>query len=201
MHESQLETLRQQQVFTRVKQLYEQSTRPVAHWMWDNHVQPVAQNAADIADRFHINKEKAVVGALLHDLGDVWLDRHDPNFDAKTETETRAILAKAGFSPEEINETWTEVIVPHSCRPGDKSPTNPAGQALASADAQAHLQKDFYAQMQQMGLPAHISAEQFSHWATQKIKRDFNTKMFFPELKQELKPNYDRLVKHYAPGV
>jgi len=89
---------RQGLVFEQVKELYENSKRPEAHWMWKNHVQIVAENCLKLAKRYSADADLVFSGALLHDLGDVWFERDDPRFEPNSHQRPVEILQKAGFS-------------------------------------------------------------------------------------------------------
>lgn len=200
MTEAQPETPRLQSVKDKVRQTYLESTRKVAHWMWDNHVQFVAQKTAELADRFGANKEESVTGALLHDLGDIWVSRKDPSHDQISETESRRILQEVGFSEAEIKEIISQIIAPHSCHPGNV-PQTLEGKILATADALGHLATNFYEQVEKLGSQfwdMDFGPEGYPDWARKKLDRDFHSKIFFGEIQEEIRPRYEQLKAQYS---
>ncbi|MCR4325134.1 MAG: HD domain-containing protein [Candidatus Curtissbacteria bacterium] len=185
-------TKRQAIVFDQVRNLYETSQRKTAKWLWNHHVQIVGENCLRLAHKYNGDADLSFAGALLHDLGDVWLERKDPQFTSRSKKKAKEILKNADFSTEEINDVLENIIGPHSCRDGNL-PTLLEGKILATADAIAHLQTNFYYDFKKMGLPDHIQPEEFSTWVSEKLERDFNTKIFFDEIREEVKHNYEKL--------
>lgn len=187
---------RQKIVFEQVRELYENSQRKEAHWMWENHVQTVAQNCLTLAARYHADADLAFSGGLLHDLGDVWYTRDDPRFEPESKGKAEEILKKAGISPDEIVSIIVKIIAPHSCMPGDEQ-TMIEGKILATADALAHLQTNFYYDFKKMGWPQGLQPEEFNEWVNAKIDRDFDKKIFFAEVREKVKPLYEKLKKDF----
>ena len=59
-----------EKVFNQVEALYLATLcRDMGKWMWNNHVQWVADKARKLAVKYEANIEKAYCAALLHDLG------------------------------------------------------------------------------------------------------------------------------------
>ena len=67
---------------------------------------------------------------------------------------------------------------------------------LATADAMAHLLTDFYHDFQTAGVPTKDKIE-FAKWALPKLERDFHRKIFFPEVKEQVRPFYEKLKSHF----
>lgn len=188
---------RQILVLDAVTYLYQNSRRRMAHWFWDNHVQVVARNALALGKKYKANCDYVVVGALLHDLADVWLERSDVLFESRTRIKATQILKKAGFSPQDIEIIITQVIDPHSCYPS-KLPDMMEGKILATADAMAHLQTDFYPEFKRMGLPETINPLNFNEWARTKLERDFHSKIFFGDERESTRKDYERLKAEFV---
>lgn len=72
--------LKVSEIKTQVEKLYLLSPRTEAHWLWDNHVQIVASNAAELSDTYGGRKDLTIVGALFHDVADIELERDHPDF-------------------------------------------------------------------------------------------------------------------------
>lgn len=191
---------KQQIVFTEVEKLYANSNRDMGKWMWKNHVQWVANKAIVLAKKYGADADKVYAGALLHDLGDVWMERDAEDFDTKGEEESKRILSKAGFSDEEIKEVLEDIVKPHSCYP-DNLPVTIEGRCLATADAMFHLVTDFFPQFGWMNLPKPKKYSEWISWVTEKIDRDLNNKIFFEDEKQEAMPYYKALKKVYVREI
>lgn len=183
---------KEQAVFDAVKRLYEASERDMGQWMWQHHVQWVAEKAAELAEKYEANVEKTRVGALLHDLGDVWLERDDPEFDARSRDEAEHILTAAGFDVADVQEILDDIIEPHSCYP-DNLPKTIEGQCLATADALFHLMTDFFEHFQEMGIPKGKNSADWLVWAAEKLERDIHVKIFFDQEQELARPFYEEL--------
>lgn len=100
-----------------VTKQYRHADREMARWMSSNHVQVVAQQSAKLAKQHKANTEFVVVGALLHDFGDAWLDRSEPGYEDRSVREIRTALKNANFNQQESDQIITDIIAPHSCYP------------------------------------------------------------------------------------
>lgn len=189
-------------VYERVEKLYLNSAEgTIGGWCWSNHVQDVVQRTVELSDKYGGDKEKAIVGALLHDLGDVWVNRTDPSFEERTNAEGRKVLAACGFSPEDIEAIFQDVLLPHPCKNG-VLPTKMEGKAMATADALGHLVSSFYDNPQIKEIISSslgINEAGFKNWAYEKIQRDFNNKIFFDEIREQVRPRYEELLRRFAP--
>lgn len=184
-------------VFDEVQILYLNSNREMAKWMWNNHVQIVADFARTLAMKYRANVALCVDGALLHDIGDVWMERDEKMFDQKTQAESIRILQNAKYTPSQIITITTQIIAPHSCYPNN-IPTILEGKILATADALAHLTTPFYESLHNMGLPKQISPKEFNIWVKQKINRDYYSKIFFEDERTQVEHNYSKLLSHFS---
>jgi len=172
-----------------VKQAYTASQQEIAPWMWTNHVQLVARYAEQLSERFGAKTDLAVAGALLHDFGDAFVSRHAPEHEEVTRKQATQILQQANYSVAEIDTILTKIIASHSCYPGNL-PTTLEGQVLATADAMAHLMTDFYLQFAWKNLPDGKIYSEFLTWVQAKLDRDFNDKIFFAEVRDEVREKY-----------
>ncbi len=168
---------------------YRNSGQEFAQWMLKNHLLLVSEKTEVLCDRFGANKNIAVAGAWLHDFGDAFVHRHDKDHANISTTEGIKLLKQSGYSQEEIKLVMEEVIAYHSCKNGNL-PTTLEGKVMASADALAHLSSDFYLQFAWMHLPENKSFEEYKNWVKEKIYRDFADKIFFEEVKDEIKDRY-----------
>lgn len=177
------------QVANLVQRTYTTSQQAIAPWMWINHVQLVTRYAEQLSERFAAKTDLAVAGALLHDFGDAFVSRHAPEHEEVTRRQATQILQQANYSATEIDTVLTKIIAPHSCYLGNL-PTTLEGQVLATADAMAHLTTDFYLQFAWKNLPDGKTYPEFLAWVQAKLDRDFNDKIFFAEIRDEVKERY-----------
>lgn len=181
--------MRHHRVAELVEQVYLSSKQNIALWMWQNHLQFVAQKALELSGKFNANADLAVAGAFLHDFGDVFVSRHANNHEEISKQEAIKVLQKADYSSQEIQEILENVIAPHSCYEGNM-PETLEGKVLATADALAHLTTDFYVQFAWKNMPDGKSYQEFLVWVSEKLERDFNDKIFFEEIKKEVQEKY-----------
>jgi HD superfamily phosphodiesterase len=181
--------IKHQKVADLVEKTYQNSSQDFAKWMWENHVPIVASNTEELSHRFNANADIAVAGAWLHDFGDAFVDRHSNEHDEVSKVEATKVLNASGYSDDEIKKVLGEVILPHSCKDGFL-PTTIEGQVMATADALAHLTTDFYVQFAWKHLPEGKSYEQYLEWVAKKLERDCHDKIFFDEVREEVRHRY-----------
>jgi putative nucleotidyltransferase with HDIG domain len=169
----------------------------MGNWMWHNHTQWVASKAKALAVKYGADTEKAYCAALLHDIGDSKYERGHADFDAWSNEKGKEILVKAEFSKGEVSEIL-EAIRTHSCRPGNL-PATLEGRVLATADAMWHLQTSFFPSICYMNRPdtAH-SYEAWQDWFKEKIERDFGSKIFFEDERDEVREDYEALSRVFG---
>jgi|SRR5579859_584825 len=189
---------KQRNVYDQVEYLYYQTNRHIARWLWANHVQTVGYFALELAKKYSADADVCFSAALLHDIADIWDERDHPGFEVKTKHTSQDVLKQAGFDQEIWLHTFDRVIAPHSCYPGNM-PDNLEAKVLATADAMAHLLTNFYKDFQEMGVPTD-DKEKFKEWVLSKLERDFHRKIFFPEVKGQVKPNYEQLKTYFQTG-
>ena len=174
-----------------VQETYENSSEEWGKWIWSCHVPVVAQKAQELCERFEGKPEFAVAGAWLHDLGDAFVSRFAPDHEGISRTEAEKILQQAEYTPEEIRIVLEEVIEPHSCEP--ELPTLHEGKIMATADALAHVTTDFYARVCWLHIPQDKNYDEFKEWVQKKVDRDFYKKIFFDEIRAEVRPKYEAI--------
>lgn len=184
--------LKHQKVAELVKRTYESSHEDFAKWMWANHVPIVATKTEELAKRFNANLDISVAGAWLHDFGDAFVHRHSYEHGEVSKIEATKILDASGYSDDEMKQIFGEVILPHSCKDGFL-PATPEGKVMATADALAHLTTDFYIQFAWKHLPEKKNYQEFIVWVNEKLDRDFTSKIFFDEVKDEVRYRYEAL--------
>jgi HD superfamily phosphodiesterase len=176
-----------------VEQLYE-SKDPNrdgwADWLYVNHVIWTANKAEGLAKRFNIDPQLSRAAALLHDISDAKIERQNSGSEELSLTLARDLLRQAHFDEATIVLLVDDALRYHSCRNGEK-PSSDVGKVLATADALAHFQTDFY--------PFAFSSKLFGDynklkaWSAQKIAKDFNNKIFFDEVREEARPQFETL--------
>jgi hypothetical protein len=183
-------------LFTLVETLYHSTARPEASYLWNSHVQEVARFAGELSSRFGADQDTAVAGALLHDIADIWLDRSEPSFEDTTTKTAIELLTQAGYNESEITFVMDQVIAPHSCYPGNL-PTTLEGKVMATADAMAHLTSNFYREVYPLFFAKKKTVAEFNDWVRGKLDRDFNSKIFFAEVKEEVRGDYEKLMSEF----
>lgn len=185
-------------VFTEVSVLYQAAPTSLGKWMWQNHVQWVADKAKQLAEKYGADAEKAYCAALLHDLADCHYERGHTDFNDWSETKGKEVLLGAGFSEGDANEVVEIVIRPHSCRPGNL-PTTLEGKVLATADAMFHVQTNFFPVLCYLHRPQDTNTyEEWREWFGEKIQRDYGPKIFFEAEREEVKKDYEALVRVFG---
>lgn len=165
-------------------------------WSYKNHVLVVAELTEKIAKIHNADIELAVAGALLHDIADAVMARISPGHEAKSLALADELLRKSGFSQEEVEFVVHEIIEPHSCK--DLMPTALEGKVMATADGAAHFLTDFYPLFCWRHYGPKDDYQVFKTWVLGKMEKDFNKKLFFDDIKQEVLPHYEALKLVFA---
>ncbi|HSX06581.1 MAG TPA: HD domain-containing protein [Candidatus Saccharimonadia bacterium] len=165
-------------------------------WAYPNHVLVVATLAEKIAKAQQANVEFAVAGALLHDIADAVMARENPDHEAESLRIATTLLQETCFSPEDTEFIIKEIITPHSCR--EISPTTLEGKVMATADGAAHFVTDFYPVFCWRHYGPEDNYQVFRDWVTKKIEKDFTKKLFFEDIKQEIRPRYEAVKLLFA---
>lgn len=166
-------------------------------WMWQHHTQWVARKAKVLAQKYEANPELTFCAALLHDLGDSRYERGHPDFDTWSWETGKALLKHVGFRKAE-RDAILEAIRTHSCHPGHL-PTALEGKILATADGMWHLQTNFFSVICYMNRPDDThNYREWQQWFMTKIERDFGPKIFFDDEKEEVRKDYEALVRVFG---
>ena len=185
-----IETLKQ-----KVDALYSAKNLNRADWadyLYASHVFIVANKAELLAVRFNAQKDIAVAAAMLHDIADAIMPREDSRHGEEGMRIARNFLAESDFSNEEIDIIVNDIIKFHSCKNGN-APQTLEGKVMATADALGHLQTDLYEFAITYYIQKAKPVEKIKAWGLEKVDRDFNKKIFFPEIKDEVRADYERL--------
>jgi HD superfamily phosphodiesterase len=158
------------------------------------------KKAEEIASQVQASIEKAVSGALLHDVADTTMLRSNPEHESASVVLARQILHDATFSDEEIEEIIVQVLGPHSCYP-DNMPQTLEAKVLATADALGHLSTEFYDVIKPENMKEWfdlgLTAEEHRQWVLKKIDRDFYNKIFFENIRKQVRPRYEELKNRF----
>lgn len=178
----------------KIKTLYqeEQPDRAAwADWLYGNHVLVVTNYAKELAEKYGADAELAQAAALLHDIADYKMKRDNPRHEEESLELARRLMKEHGYSEEDVELTVEDAIRYHSCH-GDERPKSKEGLVLATADSLAHLKTDFYL-FATHALGQEDSLEEIKEWCLKKLERDFNNKISFDEIREEVRPDYEML--------
>ncbi len=162
-----------------------------ADWLFENHIVVVAENARQLASRFGGNSDLAEAASLLHDIADAIMARENPLHEEQSKLIAREYLRESHFSAEEIQIIVDDAIQFHGCRNGE-FPKTLDGKIMATADALAHIKSNFYDYALEV-LKKTDTLDEIRNWALPKIERDYRNKIFFDEVRLEIKSDYERV--------
>ena len=183
---SRLDKLKQ-----RVKDLYAEKNTDRAEWadwLGEYHVPVVAENADRLAKRFGANPELSQVAGLLHDIADAIMSRFNTNHTTESLRIARELMTDCDYNNDEISLVVDDAMRWHSCR-DDNIPRSIEGKVMATADALAHLQTDYYIFATWIKGRSE-SLEQAKSFVLRKIEQDFHQKILFDEVSKEVETDY-----------
>lgn len=103
----------------------------------------VANYATNLAKGFKANEEYSRAAALLRDIADTKMSRFSEQHEGESLNIARQLLKECGYDDDEISLIVDDAVKYHSCK-DNTLPKSLEGRVLATADALAHLQTDFY---------------------------------------------------------
>lgn len=168
-----------------------------ADYLHTSHVFKVADKARELSERFNANTDLAVAAAMLHDVADAVMPREDPRHEQESSTIARSFLRATGFNDDEIRVIVDDAMKYHSCR-GSDAPQTLEGKVMATADALVHLQTDFYDFAVRTFTAHGETIADISQWGLEKTDRDFHKKIFFPEVQDEVRPDFEREKRRFG---
>ena len=183
-----------EQLEAKVKALYasnEPNRAEWANWLGDNHVLVVANYATGLALKHGANPVLSRAAALLHDIADVQMKRNNKGHAEESLRIARGLLNDFGFSEEDTTIVVDDAIRFHSCH-GQERPSSMEGKVLSTADSLAHLKTDFYI-FATWALGRENSLEEVKLWTLKKLERDLNTKIFFDDVREDVRPDYETI--------
>lgn len=179
---------------------YEKPNRVINwnEWVWHGHNEVVAAWVDKIAQSHEFDVEAVKIAAYLHDLAYAWTDKNDSEEERQSLDEARMILEKEGFEPKRISLIVDGIIEGHGMHSGEK-PALTESQVLATADAMAHLTTDFYLVIcWNHYLFEGKTLSDYKVWVMKKIERDFNSKIFFDDMREIARPYYKSLERMFG---
>jgi putative nucleotidyltransferase with HDIG domain len=168
-----------------------------ADWFWAIHVRLVADFASELARKYKVDVDQARAAALLHDIADTVMGRFKPDHEEKSLQIARELLIDAGYNKEAIKIIINDALRYHSCH-GDQAPSSGVGKILATADALAHFESEFYSGYEQNMRNENRWTAESKQRALQKIDRDYYKKIFYDEVRDRVKPRYEKLKSHFS---
>lgn len=163
-----------------------------ADWLWPNHVVVVANKARELAEQKGADVDLSVAAALLHDIADYKMGRHQDGHEEESLKVAREVMQEHGYSPEEIALVVDDAIRYHSCH-GDERPDSVEGLVLATADSLAHLQTNFYVFATWAFGKLGRDLEGLTEWVLKKIERDLYNKISFDDVREQARPDYEMI--------
>ena len=176
-----------------VKNLHDQSSVPcMREWFYSGHVEVVVDYVEEISLKVGADVEIASLAAIFHDVARVNGVNDDPQLMEDSLDIMRGFLMKYNY-PDDSTSHVEEIIRAHSCR-GGAVPDSLEGKVMVTADALAHLMTDFYFILPFRGWwNAGKTFDDYKNWISEKVERDFSTKICFDEYKELARDKYEAL--------
>lgn len=184
------------QLTQRVKQLYEAKDPNRApwwaDWLYAEHVPAVAAYAKKLAEAKGANVELAQAAAILHDIADAKLPGRTATHEAESLKMAHELMQACGYTADEITLVVDDALKLHSCHGNDR-PSSKEGLILATADALAHLETDFYLCATWRKGAEGQPFDEVKAWVLEKIERDLTIKIAFDDVREQAQPSYHAL--------
>jgi len=148
-------------------------------WMYAYHVFVTVDHALRLAEEHSGNIEYCYAGALLHDIADAVMSRFDAQHETANLRIADELLSASGFAADE-RMFISDILRQHSC-PDDCQPAHLDGQIVATADAIAHIDSDFYLYAAWWQGRTGQSFTELHEWTAAKQQRDLNVKICFAD--------------------
>lgn len=165
-------------------------------WMYENHILDVVSYSEKLAKRFNVSVDLCRAAALVHDIADSEMSRENPLNEQKSIQIADRLLQEADFIEAERVDIIQDALPFHSCRRIER-PKTLVGKILATADALSHLNSEFYSYF--YSALKDERAETESRQSTRdRLKRDFESKIAFDEIREEVRKRYEELLSQYG---
>lgn len=165
-------------------------------WMYENHVLDVASYAEKLAVRFGASPDICRAAALLHDIADAEMTRENPKSEELNLRIAEELLQRTSFSESEQYDVLNDALPFHSCH-GDDRPKTLTGKILSTADALSHINSKFYSYFN-TALANEKSKTDLKESAEKRLVRDFDKKIAFDEIRDEVRERYKALLAMYT---
>lgn len=188
-----------QELEKKVKNLYQDKDphrADWADWMFDNHVLVVANIATELAKKYGANEELTRVAALLHDIADAKMKRDGEKHKTISLQMARELMIEFNYNEDEITLVVDDAIRYHSCH-GNEHPASLEGKLLSTADSLAHLKTDFYL-FATWAFSQDMTLDEIKKWTLTKIDRDLQYKIFFEEIRKDVRSDYNRIKELFS---
>jgi HD superfamily phosphodiesterase len=133
----------------------------------------------------------------LHDIADVSISRFSDNHEELSLNIAEGAMIEAGFSDSDRAIVLEDILPKHSCR-GDMRPLTLEGKIVASADAIAHIDTDFYLFFAVNNFKNRDDFESLKAKLKAKLDRDFNSKLMFNDEKNFYRTKYENLKQLFS---
>ncbi len=183
----------------KVRALYEKKSPRRADWadaLYQYHVFVTVKYAAKLAKRYKVDAELAQAGAMLHDIADAVMKRFESGHHEKSLEIAKKFLKECGYSQEEIAILVDDALPNHDCK--NAFPKTDVGKILSTADAVAHFDPDYTLYHFCASFRDGMSFDETKARAAKKLDKDYKIKILYPEVKKEVKKQYETLKKLFS---
>jgi HD superfamily phosphodiesterase len=166
----------------------------VESWFYDVHLLAVEKFAKELLEKLpKANGEVVLLGVWLHDSQRVRGIKGD---HAKMgAVEAQKVMEQFKYGKEIVDQVKA-IILSHSCDT-ELMPKTLEGKILATADAMSHYANDFYLTI---AITGKRDVLDFKKWALEKLKKDYNKKIFFAFAKNQIKQRHKILKELLTMG-
>ncbi len=167
-----------------------QSSDPYDYF-WSGHVALVEKFAQQLLEKYpEANSEVVLLSVWFHDIGRAY-DHHQDHesWGAKF---AQDYLTKENFPQEVIDQVY------HSCsthKVQNNQPQTLEAKILATADALSHFDQGSYLRIWLAWGRQMDDYDKMRAKLKEKLERDFSEKIFFPEIKEAVCPQYEAWIK------
>ncbi|NOY89498.1 MAG: HD domain-containing protein [FCB group bacterium] len=163
-------------------------SKHISSWFLPRHLMEVERCANRLCDKYsQADRDIVCLGVWFHDIGR--LRGYDKKHDIYGAEEARKILSQAGLPSAKIEKVY-EVCRSHKCE--DVQPKSLEAKILATADAMSHFMHTVYLRLF-LYYQTEMTFDESRILIRKKLERDFNRKIFFKEVKNQLRKKYEAM--------
>jgi HD superfamily phosphodiesterase len=160
-------------------------SRYIDNWFLEEHLMVVEKIAEKLCKRYsEADREVIMIGVWLHDRAR--LHGKEKDHDREGAKMAEDLLSELNYSAEK-KALVVEACRTHGCK-GDNVPQSLEAKILATADALSHFEGIFYERASKNQIE-----NETMQWALIKLKRDFEDKIQFDEIREENRDRYEDL--------